>query len=72
MRPLRRAVTGDEASITVTVSGDASYTVKATVGPGNKWKALLNPTRAGGNYSIEAKCDSGCAGTIRIEDVTFG
>ncbi len=59
-------------SITVTVSGDASYSVKATVGSGNKWKAILRPSAAGGNYSIEAKCTSGCTGVTKIVDVTFG
>lgn len=38
------------------------------------WKVLLDPTVAGGNYTITAKCD-GCnvhASVISITNVTFG
>ena len=39
------------------------------------WKALLNPTEAGGNYTIKAVCD-GCGGDPKywnasITNVTF-
>ena len=37
------------------------------------WKALLNPTKAGGDYEITAVC-TGCAGngTVTLTNFTFG
>lgn len=37
------------------------------------WKALLQPTPAGGNYTITAEC-TGCSATasLSLTDVTFG
>lgn len=65
-------------SVTVTPAGvDAvAYTTPATVtvtaGGNSTWKAFLKPTPAGGNYTINAKCTSGCSGEAQIADVTFG
>ena len=65
-------------SVTVTPAGaDAvAYTTSAAVtltADGNStWKAYLKPTPAGGNYTISAKCTSGCSGEAHIADVTFG
>lgn len=83
--PAKSAVYGTVAgpstgkiSVTVTPSSaeDAAYTIAATMEPaagGNStWKAFLKPTPAGGNYTILAKCMSGCTGDAQIADVTFG
>ena len=47
------------------------YTVDATI-TGATWKALLHPTKAGGNYSVTATCTAGCEGSSTIVDETFG
>lgn len=46
-------------------------------GPYSTWKALLNPTTAGGSYTIIVNCTSGCGGDPKywgasITNVTFG
>ena len=70
-------VSGSVAPVSVDVSGGpgASYTVQAVVtkiggrGAGYKWKAFLQPTRAGGDFTITAT--SG-AMKAEISHVTFG
>ena len=67
--------TGAAVEVTVSAAGGASYTVPATVtteGGETKWKALLKPAPAGGDYTMTAKCTAGCKGTAQISDVTFG
>lgn len=82
-------VIGAEAATTVAVTvtpvGGAAYTIAAVVevtsaavqgGKYAKWKALLKPTPAGGNFTISATCAS-CAngtdvGSSTLVDVTFG
>ena len=65
-------------AVTVTPSTGAAYTVPAVVtagkgGGGNAtWKAFLRPTAAGGNYTILAKCTSGCSAQASVSGVTFG
>eukprot|EP00729_Bicosta_minor_P028326 gene28326-35022_t len=71
--------------VSVTVAGDVahtSYTVAAKVEVTNKavpsgkygrWKALLTPQAAGGNYTISVACTN-CANTTSstLYDVTYG
>lgn len=59
-------------SVSITVKGDASYTVDGKV-DGSDWVAYLKPTKAGGNYSVTVDC-KGCDGnaSATISDVTFG
>ena len=85
-QPAKSAVYGTVAGpasskivVTVTSSGGAAYTADAVVtaaagaASGNStWKAFLKPTAAGGNYTISAKCGTGCTGAAQISDVTFG
>ena len=67
---------GAKVSVTVApASADTvadSYTVSGTVTADGQWKAYLKPTAAGGSYTITAKCDSGCTGSVTLSDVTFG
>lgn len=78
-----------KVQVTVAEAGGAngaasSYTVEAVVDVTSKtaaagglyarWKALLHPADAGGNYTVTAAC-TGCTApgsTAAIEDVTFG
>lgn len=48
--------------------------VPATVNPDGTWIAYFPPQQPGGNYSITASCDSGCANTTKalLNSVTFG
>ena len=70
------ASAGAKVSVTVApASADTeaeSYTVGATVTADGQWKAYLKPTAAGGFYTITAKCESGCTGSIVLSPVTFG
>ena len=72
----KRARPGSSVSITVSVRNDASghaSTVAATVDVAKgTWKSLLNPTCAGGSYTIEVVCSAGCTGRALLSDVTFG
>jgi hypothetical protein len=84
--PARAAVYGwlgnsshPSAEVQVHVAGtstagerEAGYTVEASVDATGKWKALLEPTTAGGNYTITARCVARCEGEIAISEVTFG
>jgi hypothetical protein len=71
-------VTGNTANVSVTVTDEAaagsSYTVDAVVSEAQGlWKAMLHPTKAGGNYSITATAT--CATeqvSATIRNVTFG
>ena len=80
------AKAGGQTKVEVTVAevGGAKYTVQAVVdvtpktaaagGLYARWKALLHPADAGGNYTVTAAC-TGCTApgsTAAIEDVTFG
>lgn len=66
--------------VKVTVSTDTEkYTTQANISTdGKKWKALLRPTKAGGDFTITATCSSGCnttahgLPTITLKSVTFG
>ena len=78
-----------KVQVTVAEAGGAngaasSYTVEAVVDVTSKtaaagglyarWKAILHPADAGGNYTVTAAC-TGCTApgsTAAIEDVTFG
>lgn len=55
------------------VGGDAAVTYP---GPFQTWKAYLNPTKAGGNYTISAVCagctEDGSFSNINISNVAFG
>jgi hypothetical protein len=85
MAPAKTAVYGPlgigasaGAKVTVTVAPSSadtdaeSYTVGATVTVDGQWKAYLKPTAAGGSYTITAKCESGCTGSVALTPVTFG
>ena len=68
---------GTAVAVTVTGTNDegqaqAAYTVPAAVA-GGQWKAVLKPTKAGGSYTITARC-TGCqnATAAALDDVTFG
>ena len=70
--------------VVATVGKDATHQPNGYVDPGtglnlnitnNTWKALLHPTAAGGDYSITAKCGSGCstgATSATLAHATFG
>eukprot|EP00038_Savillea_parva_P007103 m.167831 g.167831 ORF g.167831 m.167831 type:complete len:674 (-) comp12884_c0_seq1:903-2924(-) len=60
--------TSPKVTVTVNEVGGSSYTVTATVANGG-WKAFLQPTKAGGNFSIFATDGTS---TVNITDVTFG
>eukprot|EP01060_Flectonema_neradi_P030374 TRINITY_DN4390_c0_g1_i3.p1 TRINITY_DN4390_c0_g1~~TRINITY_DN4390_c0_g1_i3.p1 ORF type:complete len:608 (+),score=103.46 TRINITY_DN4390_c0_g1_i3:60-1883(+) len=65
--------TDGDVTVTAKVSGSSSYSVTGIV-DGNSWIAYLQPTDAGGNYSITVDCN-GCSvgnNTISVSDVTFG
>jgi hypothetical protein len=69
---------GTAASIHVAVTGGgatpASYNVEAQVtADGGEWKACLQPTVAGGDFTITATC-TGCANATAavLDHVTFG
>lgn len=77
-------VTGSRAplplrvTVTVEAANGTSYTVDAehveiVNGSYARWKALLKPAAAGGDYTISVEC-SGCSNSTRrsVSDVTFG
>lgn len=67
-------VVGNTTNVTVTVSDESgsSYSVAAVVA-GGQWKALLEPTAAGGNYTITATATCSTEQTTAtIQNVTFG
>jgi hypothetical protein len=68
---------GAKVTVTLTPAGEpnAAVSVAATVDVATgQWKAFLKPTAAGGEYTVTAKCESGCAtGSIEpLTGITFG
>ena len=82
------AAAGTTVAVTVTPVGGGGgppYTVAATVevtaagvkgGQYARWKALLRPAPAGGNFTVSAACsrcaNATAAGGSTLHDVTFG
>ena len=75
------AIETAKMDVTVTpqhTGGGSAYSVQAVLTPattagGNAtFKALLRPTPAGGNYSIVARCVTGCEGQATLHDLTYG
>jgi len=74
--PARAAVFGTaqggatSVQVTVSPSGGDSYVVHAELTADStgavRWKALLNPTAAGGDTTITAECVAGCDGTANV------
>jgi hypothetical protein len=66
---------GTKVTVTVTpaAEGEASYSVEAAVDASEgTWKAALKSHAPGGSYTITAKCESGCTGSVELKDATFG
>eukprot|EP00755_Sulcionema_specki_P029137 Sspe_Gene.91491::Locus_63007_Transcript_1_1_Confidence_1.000_Length_1105::g.91491::m.91491/K05970/SIAE; sialate O-acetylesterase len=74
--PGKAAVYGmvaEGAEVEVVVSGEGkSYTVQAGMMGDGSWKAYLQPTEAGGEYTVTARCSRGCDYSVTLERVTFG